>query len=232
MGFEEIKRLNDCLQDENVILREQVDHPSDPALEIKHLRRCMNNLVSVLALSAAWRGHDPAEILATFVDSLMAMLNLDFFYARVIVEADQKPLEVLRAGPSHRTDEIAQSLDDWLNEDLIDRSSQTRRKIGDQEISIFPMRMGVGGDLGFIVTGSQRLGFPEQTERLVLNVAASQTAAALQHALLLSEQKRVASEVDRRVAERTRELAETNEELQLQVGLSAASSCIRLDAQA
>lgn len=219
MGFEEIKRLNDCLQDENVILREQVDHPSDPALEIKHLRRCMNNLVSVLALSAAWRGHDPAEILATFVDSLMAMLNLDFFYARVIVEADQKPLEVLRAGPSHRTDEIAQSLDDWLNEDLIDRSSQTRRKIGDQEISIFPMRMGVGGDLGFIVTGSQRLGFPEQTERLVLNVAASQTAAALQHALLLSEQKRVASEVDRRVAERTRELAETNEELQLQVGL-------------
>ncbi|MGA8504729.1 MAG: ATP-binding protein [Candidatus Sulfotelmatobacter sp.] len=211
--------MNDCLQDENVILREQVDHPSDPALEIKHLRRCMNNLVSVLALSAAWRGHDPAEILATFVDSLMAMLNLDFFYARVIVEADQKPLEVLRAGPSHRTDEIAQSLDDWLNEDLIDRSSQTRRKIGDQEISIFPMRMGVGGDLGFIVTGSQRLGFPEQTERLVLNVAASQTAAALQHALLLSEQKRVASEVDRRVAERTRELAETNEELQLQVGL-------------
>ena len=31
--------------------------------------------------------------------------------------------------------------------------------------------------------------------------------------------KRVASELDRRVAERTRELAETNEELQLQVGL-------------
>jgi PAS domain S-box-containing protein len=149
----------------------------------------------------------------------MEMLTLDFLYARVIVQADEKPLELLRAGPSHRTDEIAQSLDDWLNEDQIDRSSQTRYKIADREISIFPMRMGAEGNFGFIVAGSRRLGFPEQTERLVLSVAADQTAAALQHALLLSEQKRVASELDRRVAERTRELAETNEALQLQVGL-------------
>jgi PAS domain S-box-containing protein len=40
-----------------------------------------------------------------------------------------------------------------------------------------------------------------------------------EHALLLSEQKRVASKLDRRVAERTKELAEINEELQLQVRL-------------
>src|SRR6202041_1371163 len=37
--------------------------------------------------------------------------------------------------------------------------------------------------------------------------------------LLQSEQKLVASELDRRVAERTRELAEINEELQFQAGL-------------
>jgi PAS domain S-box-containing protein len=211
--------LNDRLQDENVILREQVDHPIDPAMEIKQLRRCMNDLASVLALPVAWKGREPAEILATFMDSLMGMLTLDFVYARVTMEADKKPLEMLRVGPSHRTDQIAQSLDDWLNEDQIDRPSQTRRKIGDQEISIFPMRIGVEVDLGFIVAGSERLSFPEQTERVVLSVAAIQTAAALQQALLLSEQKRVASELDRRIAERTRELAETNNELQLQVGL-------------
>ena len=196
-----------------------LNHVQDPALEIKRLQRCMNDLIGVLALPAAWRGREPVEILSTLVDSLMGTLSLDFFYARVIVEAGEKPLEMLRAGPSHGTDEIAQSLDEWLNEDQIDRPSQTRRKIGDQEISIFPMRMGVVGDIGFIVAGSQRLGFPEQTERLVLSIAATLTAAALQPALLLSEQKLVASELDRRVAERTRELAATNEELQLQVGL-------------
>ena len=55
--------------------------PIDPALEIRQLRRCMNDLVSVLALPAAWRSREPAEILATFADSLMGMLALDFFYA-------------------------------------------------------------------------------------------------------------------------------------------------------
>src|SRR5208282_3622296 len=58
-----------------------------------------------------------------------------------------------------------------------------------------------------------------QTERLVLSVAANRAAIGLQPALRLNEQKRDASELDRRVAERTRELAETNEALQLQVGL-------------
>jgi PAS domain S-box-containing protein len=52
-----------------------------------------------------------------------------------------------------------------------------------------------------------------------LSPAGDQTAALLQHALLLSEQERVASELDRRVVERTRELAETSKELQLQAGL-------------
>jgi PAS domain S-box-containing protein len=62
-------------------------------------------------------------------------------------------------------------------------------------------------------------GETEYAERLVLSVAAKQSAAGLQTAILLSEQKLAARELDRRVAERTRELAETNAELQLQAGL-------------
>ena len=50
-------------------------------------------------------------------------------------------------------------------------------------------------------------------------MAANQAAIGLQEARLLSEQKRVANELDRRVAQRTRELVDANEELQLQVGL-------------
>ena len=91
--------------------------------------------------------------------------------------------------------------------------------LGGQEVSVFPIRMGIEGELGLIVAGSQRAGFPEQTESLVLSVAANQAAIGLQQALRLNEQKQVASELDRRVAERTRELAEANKELQLQVGL-------------
>ena len=217
--FEQIKRSRDCLKGENVIPRERVDRTSDPALEIKRLQRCMNDLIDVLALPAAWRGRGPAEILSSLADWLMGMLALDFFYARITVEGEEEPLEILKAGASHRTDEIARFLDACLRQDHIDQSAQIRRKLGEHEISIFPVRMGVEEDLGFFLTGSLRLGFPEQTERVVLRVGANQTAAALQQRLLLSSRKRVAIELDQRVAERTRELAETIEELQLKVGL-------------
>ena len=210
-------RSHERLENENVMLRERVDDLSDVAAEVGRLQRCMNDLASVLALPAARKGREPAEVLSTLADSLMQMLTLDFIYARVMVEAGEKPLEMLTTGPSHSTDEIAQSLDDWLCEDRIDQPS--RRNIGGHEISIFAMRMGAAGELGFLVAGSQRPSFPEQTDKLVLNVAASQTAIGLQHALLPSEQKRVAAELDRRVAERTRELAETNKELELEVAL-------------
>jgi PAS domain S-box-containing protein len=218
-AFEEIMRLNNHLQDENVILRHQANHPVGLVPETERIRQCKNDLIDVLALPGAWRGLEPIEILSILLDSLMGMLTLDFSYARVIMEAGEEPLEVLRAGSSYRTSDIAQFLDDWLKNDQIAPLSQTRCKIGEQEISIFPLQMDLEDDRGFIVAGSQRLGFPEQAEKLILGIATNQAAAALQHSLLLSEQKREAGELERRVAQRTRELAETNEQLQLQVGL-------------
>jgi PAS domain S-box-containing protein len=200
-------------------LSEYILEPSDSDLEIKDFQSCMNDLIGLLALPAEWRGREPGEILSTLADSLMGMLTLDFFYVRVKVQVDAEPLEVLRARPSHRADEIARSLDDWLKEEQIVPPSQTRRRIGKQEISISPMRVGVESDLGFLVAGSLRSGFPEQIERVILAVAANQATAVMQQAMFLSDQKRVASELDRRVAEKTRGLAETNEELQLQVAL-------------
>ena len=197
----------------------QDGHPSDPALEVKRLQRCMNDMIAVLALPAAWKGREPAEILSTLANSLMRIFTLEFVYAHVIIEADKEPLKVLRVGPSNRTDEVAQAIDDWLKEQQSGQPSQTQLKIGEHQTSIVPMRIGVEDDLGLIVVGARRLGFPAQTERVVLNVAANQTAAVLQQVQRLNEQKQVASELDRRVEERTRDLAKANEELQLQVGL-------------
>ena len=82
-----------------------------------------------------------------------------------------------------------------------------------------PLRLGMQGEIGVIVAGSKRADFPGQTEKLLLSVAANQASFGLQEARLLSQQKRVANELDQQVALRTRELAKANEELQLQVGL-------------
>src|SRR6202167_3836098 len=197
--------------------------PNDPATEVKRLQRCMNFLVSVLALPAVWSVSEPIRILETLLDALMGILDLDFLYARVRLNSHGAPIDALRTAPlfgtSHSPEEIGQALNRWFGEDLRQMSEGVLRHLGGQEVSVFSIRMGIEGELGLIVAGSQRVGFPEQTERLVLSVAANQAAIGLQQALRLNEQKQVASELDRRVAERTRELAETNEELQLQVGL-------------
>jgi PAS domain S-box-containing protein len=57
------------------------------------------------------------------------------------------------------------------------------------------------------------LDFPCQTEKLLLSVAANQASIGLQEARLLSQQKRLASELDQWVAQRTIELGEAHEEL-------------------
>ncbi len=197
--------------------------PTDPATEGKRLQSCMNDLVSVLALPAVWSVSEPGRILETLLDALMGILDLDFIYARVRLEPHQAPIDALRTahrqGTSHGPEELRHALNQWSGENPQQWRDESLRPLEGQDLSIFPLRMGIEGELGLIVAGSQRAGFPEQTESLVLSVAASQAAIGLQHTLRLNEQKRVSRELDRRVAERTRELAEANKELQLQVGL-------------
>jgi PAS domain S-box-containing protein len=183
----------------------------------------MNDLVSVLALPAVWSVGEPSRILETSLDALMGILDLDFLYARVRLDSREVPTDALKtsllSGTSGSREEIRQALNHWFGEDPQQWPEEKLMHLGGQEVSVFPIRMGIEAELGLFVAGSQRAGFPEQTESLMLSVAANQAAIGLQQALRLNEQKRVANELDRRIAERTRELAETNKELQLQVGL-------------
>ena len=196
---------------------------TDPATDVKRLQRCMNELVSVLALPAVWSGSGPSRIVDTFLDALLAMLDLDFLYARVRLDSREAPFDAIRTaqhyGTGQNREQIKHALNKWSEKTPLQRSEHMYRHPGEPEVSVFPITLGIEGEVGLIVAGSQRARFPEQTESLVLSVAANQLAIRLQQALRLNEQTRVASELDRRVAERTRELAEANKELQLQVGL-------------
>ena len=48
------------------------NHQQSPAEEIKRLQRCINDLVSVLALPAIWSGGHPTQIVRTLLDALLA----------------------------------------------------------------------------------------------------------------------------------------------------------------
>jgi PAS domain S-box-containing protein len=196
---------------------------TDSAEELKHFQRGMSDLVSMLALPAVWSGQEPRQIVTTFHDALLATLNLEFVYTRARTEANGGLIEIFKTATAHTTspnaDKIHQTLNKWFGGDPQRWPTEMRSLLGGREVSLVSKRLGIEGEIGIVVAGSERADFPTQSERLLLDVAANQVTVGLRQARHLSEQKRIADELDRRVAERTRELAEANEVLQLQVGL-------------
>jgi C4-dicarboxylate-specific signal transduction histidine kinase len=192
----------------------QLEHHAE---EIKSLQRCMNDLLSVLALPAMWSGAEPAQIVHTLLDALLGMLRLDLVYVRLKDPSGEAPIEMVRLAPSRELTILPQEIGETLRRCIGDDPQKwpplVRNRVGDEDLSIVPMRLGLHGEIGIIVTGSRREEFPGQTEKLLLSVAANQASIGLQEARLLSQQKRVSIELDQRVVQRTAELAAANEEL-------------------
>jgi PAS domain S-box-containing protein len=191
--------------------------------EVKRLQRCINDVVSILGLPAMWTGSEPSQIVSTLLDALLGMLGLNLVYFRLKDPAGETPIEMVRVAPSRKLTVSPREIGQMLNQSLGDDPQQwpplTRNRIGDTDLSIVSVPLGLQAEVGLLVAGSQRADFPWETERLLLGVAANQAAIGLQEARLLKEQKRLAKELDQRVAQRTAELAAANEELRLQVGL-------------
>jgi len=192
-----------------------------PAEEIKRLQRCINDLVSLLALPAMWSGSKPCDIVHTLLDSLLRLLDLDFVYVSLANPVDAAPSETVRVPQSQeqmfRPRELCTFLNRWLGDDPQKRYLQERSHIGDEDVSLVSWPLGVQREVGVIVAGSRRADFPRDTEGLLLGIAANQALIGLQQARLLTEQKRVADELDQSVAQRTAELAATNEVLRNEV---------------
>jgi PAS domain S-box-containing protein len=200
-------------------MKVQLEHPAD---EIKRLQRCINDLISLLALPAMWSGSKPGDIVPTLLDSLLRMLDLDFVYVSLTDLIDAAPSKTVRVAQSReqmfRPRELCASLNRWLGDDPQKRYIQERSHIGDEEVSLVSCPLGVHRELGVIVAGSCRADFPLDTEALLLGIAANQALTGLQQARLLTEQKCVADELDQRVAQRTAELAAANEVLRKEAG--------------
>lgn len=190
--------------------------------ETKDLKACLNDLITVFALPAVWSIHEPSQMVSTLLEALVGMLRLDFAYVRLGDSFGRgMPIEMARLTPSQkvtpRTQEIGQALTPWLADGPHTSPIVVPNPIGEGEISIAVYRLGVQDELGVLVAGSRRDDFATEVERLLLRVTANQAAIGLQEARLLSEQRRITEELDRRVAQRTQELAAANEELQKEI---------------
>ena len=198
----------------------QEKHPGE---QVKRLERCINDLISMMALPALWTGGDPSQIGRTLIDVLQRMLHLQLIYVQLKDPLGEVTLELARVAqtsvPATQPREVGAQLNRLLGNDPQKWPSRIQGRFGDRNLSIVPLRLGLHGEIGMLVAGAERSDFPGQTEELLLRVAANQAVIALHEARLRSEQKRLADELDQRVAQRTRELAAANQQLQLQVGL-------------
>jgi len=189
--------------------------------EIKRLQSCINDLISVLALPAIWSGSESSQIVGTLLDVLLAMLRLDFAYARLSYSSDGPPIEVVRLGhrqhPSVQPQQVGQALGRWLTGDQAASRFVVPDPAGEGEVSIASFSLGLQDQVGVLVAGSRRADFPTNIERLLLRVAANQAGIGLQEARRSGEQKRIGEALEQRVAERTAELTRANENLRLEI---------------
>ena len=185
--------------------------------EVKRLQSCINDLISVLALAAIWSGSESSQMLGTLLDSLLAILRLDFAGARLNHSIDGSPVEVVRLAQrqhlSAQSQEVGRALGPWLSGDQTASRLVIPNPAGEGEVAIASFSLGLQDEVGVLVAGSRRADFPTDIELLLLRVAANQAAIGLQEARRLGDQRRVAEALERRVAERTSQLTAVNEEL-------------------
>jgi PAS domain S-box-containing protein len=152
------------------------------------------------------------------------MLGLDAVYIRL----NEPPLSRVVHSPAITASqsELVALLDHPDPQSFPARQHQSRYAIGDGNLTTMTLRLGLHDEVGLLVAGSVREGFPVETERLVLRVAANQAALALQEARIIGEQRTMVAELDRRVAQRTSELASTADELRKEIaGKTAITDC-------
>lgn len=185
--------------------------------EIRDLKSCISDLVSILALPALCAGGDTQRIIRTLLEILQRMLFLDFAYVRLPAMMGRDAIEDSRSAisdsPALAANEIGMALEPWLTAESEDSTLHSFSLGNWPEISVRLATLGHRKGMGWLVCGCTRKGFPTRNERLILEVAANQVALGIHESALLSIQKQESTRLDLLVSRRTLELQKSNEAL-------------------
>jgi PAS domain S-box-containing protein len=156
------------------------------------LQRCINDLARLHGSSALANEQDWPTFVQALLDRLVEMLHLDFIYARLGNDVSLARIDLWRFEATSELAPQSQSVGEALRAILAMREdAPTNVRIAGNEVWLVPLHVGEMGDLA---AGARRAGFPNETERVVLTVAANQMAIALQGAIANGELRRELSE--------------------------------------
>ncbi len=150
-------------------------------------QRLLRDLTSLLALPAFWSGTDPALVLRTFFEALESLLGLDVCYGSTTIDGTVR-LDVLRIGrmPVLPADPagaaviaVADAGTPGERRDTIDLSGTA--------VHCLCLPIGYAGEVGRIVVGSSRPGFPDATELVLVRAGLSLAASGLETARVIHQ---------------------------------------------
>jgi PAS domain S-box-containing protein len=177
-----------------------MEAPAGPTIEeVTRLQRCINDLVSVLALPLLWSGRGPSEIVSSFLDGIVTILDLDVAYVRLLPESGATSQHLRLPPDTHLESSAARRWFAALENDPAAWPRQMTLGPPGSPIAIEALLLGLYPGMGVVAAGSRRTGFPLQTEQLLLSVATNQLLLGLQHALhsALNEVKRSEASLQR-----------------------------------
>src|SRR5579871_4739008 len=158
--------------------------PESPVEEITRVRA--SDLNRILGLAALWAPNEPQRIVGALLNELVGTFRLAFAFVRVNDPNGGFSIEMSRVAEPGKESRWAQGIDEalkgMLGEAPFQSSGSAQMSIGDVNFSITSTALGIHGELGIVVAGSEKAGFASQPEELVLAVVANQASLALQQA--------------------------------------------------
>lgn len=185
------------------------------ATENQRLRLALRDLVAVSTIPAAWVGRTPPTIAASLADALVGSLRLEFAFVRLRDPSSGAVVESTRG-------DAWPEFDQWLRaHDVSEKLALPDVGRAGDAIAGLVLPIGFHGESGVVAIASGQPGFPTETDRLLVSVAANQAVMAFHSARLAEERRDIADglrhardELEVLVAERTTELRRTGAELQ------------------
>jgi PAS domain S-box-containing protein len=145
-----------------------------PDEEILKLRRSLRDVVALTMLPTVWAGYTPHQICADLVDVVARMIDADGVYLIGATNGCAEILRLKREGDRATEQSLRAAAAEPLTGDV-------RTSVAGAEI---PLRM-LTSSLSFqstdrFVVGARRADFPNETERVILRVAANQASTWLE----------------------------------------------------
>jgi PAS domain S-box-containing protein len=170
----------------------------DELTDANELKHCIRDLVALSTLPGIWKDYNPRQIADSVSAALLSMLSADVVYLVAPTFRDEPLMEVTRvappfsASPADRVEAVLRLA--WQGG--LDQTIVVDNPLAHGKLRIAAMPIGLG-DSAALAVGSADPGFPTESQRLLLGIAANDTTIALQRWYGEADQRRLVTLIER-----------------------------------